>query len=95
MNEAEIIKGARDILAEPTHWRKGDYTDGSGRYCLLGALGMSHAQALFVLTVELVAGHLPRGSFLGEFNDDEKTTHQDVLDVLDKTLADLGVLGEA
>lgn len=47
--------------------------------------------ALFVKARNLVEDHLPEpyGS-VPLFNDDPLTTHQDVLDVLDKTLADLG-----
>lgn len=103
MNEVDIIKGAREILSDPWHWRKGGYTDGAGRYCLLGAMGMvayedAHAfsmgRSLVMRAADMVAKHatLEFNNTIANFNDDPLTTHQDVLNLLDKTLADLGAL---
>lgn len=104
MNEADIIKGAREILSEPKRWHQGDYVSEDGeRVCMLGALGQAserNPRSTLVSfgtplgrAMDLVQQHLP-GRFLDipAFNDSTETTHADVLTVFDKTLADLGAL---
>lgn len=106
MNEIEIIRGAREILSDPKRWHRGNYADDSlERMCILGALGMASDRANVYATVggiefpalyratQAVQQHIPADfEFIPQFNDDDSTTHQDVLNVLDKTLADLGGL---
>jgi hypothetical protein len=108
MNEADIIKGARELLSNG--WCRGHWKI-EQQYCLEGALGVAancDPQALapcpkgdvtreLLSAAELVIGHLPAefrdGIYqLFRYNDSTKTTHQDVLNVLDKALADLGEL---
>lgn len=107
MNEIEIIQGAREILSDPKRWKKHGWGD-SSRCCLEGALGVAacgNAYALVEDTVdevlaraeELVRKHAASNrpydvADLATFNDDDATTHEDVLTLLDKTLADLGGL---
>lgn len=105
MNEVDIIKGAREILSDPRHWCKGGYTDGKECYCILGAMSMAahgnpyafgvEYQTTLARAAEMVAQHTPfdpSAYTAATFNDDPITTHQDILNILDKTLADLGAL---
>lgn len=97
-----VIKGARDILADPKHWTKCGFCDGRGAFCVRGALAKAAGRPLNETPLDewdALTCHLPKhfaeisGSDpLSEFNDHPDTTHQDILDLLDKTLADLGVL---
>lgn len=106
MNEVEIIKGAREILSDPNRWHKGalENVDRSAM-CILGAADKAcegHWDARYIAE-DLLEEHLPGGveAFKGRklvpiaaFNDDPLTTHEDVLTLLDKTLAALGALGD-
>jgi hypothetical protein len=103
--EVEIIKGAREILSDPKRWTKGKLvtTDGTA-VCLIGALGrarigLTNAEYNAEARAEaFLQEHLPPGYDgeqlrpLAEFNDDPLVIHQDILDLVDKTLADLGGL---
>jgi hypothetical protein len=54
-----------------------------------------HVKNSLTRAADMVAQHTtfdPVKNTAAAFNDDPATTHQDVLDVLDKTLADLGAL---
>lgn len=98
----DIIKDARDILADPGKWCQGDYSDSDGRVCLLGALGVAfngdceayeYRYDALIKAAKLIRSHMPGEVFLVSlFNDDQHTTHADILNVFDKTLADLGAL---
>lgn len=95
------LKTARDIVAE--HWHKGGLEDGQGNYCIVGAVTVATSadvtapwsarknDAYFALQTKLPPGVDGRGD-LADFNDAPATTHQDVLDLFDKALADLGGL---
>lgn len=102
MNETEIIQGAREILSDPKRWHKGWFTDGQGAFCVRGAL--AHVAGNVAMTplepwVRL-RDHLPEDfrhfaggpDMLAAFNDHPDTTHQDIINLLDKTLADMGAL---
>lgn len=102
MNETEIIQGARELLSDPTRWHKGWFSDGEGAFCVRGALG--HVAGTYPTTPletwHRLRDHLPEGfrqfsggpDMLAAFNDDPDTTHADIINLLDKTLADLGAL---
>ncbi|AER47977.1 hypothetical protein SEA_YEET_125 [Mycobacterium phage Yeet] len=92
---AEILKEARDIVAKG--WIKGDYTDDQGNYCALGALGeavMRNGLFPYVVweTRTRLQDHLPDLGWKGrksvaEFNDHPDTTHEMVLQLFDKAIA--------
>lgn len=106
MNETEIIQGARELLSDPKRWNKGDLTNRDGtKMCVVGAMlrasNIFWENDCFKAAATLIRQHIPNGRvdladdglpLLGGYNDHPDTTHQDVLDVLDKTLADLGGL---
>ncbi|PBA23482.1 hypothetical protein CKJ66_28340 [Mycobacterium avium] len=99
----DILKGARDILSDPHRWHQGDTwrADRTG-VCLRGACmlaaGLKHPlvvdtpetrtyyQALIELRERAGTANVE------EFNDADSTVHADVLELVDKTLADLGGL---
>lgn len=99
MNDIEIIKGAREILSDPANWRK-DGRVGEEGLCILNAMAKVAAleywnDRALLAARKLVEVHLPEGeNSAWAYNDNIHTTHQDILDLLDKTLADLGGLGE-
>lgn len=98
----ETIKAAREFLSDPTRWHQGSYSNENySAFCLLGTLEHVSVKLSMYDAEELIVEHLPGGveAFTNEhlrpiaaFNDDPATTHQDVLNLLDKTLADLGEL---
>jgi hypothetical protein len=98
----ETIKAAREFLSDPARWHKGSYSNQNhDAFCLLGALEHVSVNASSWDAEDLIVEHLPGGveAFttpqlrpIAAFNDDPATTHQDVLNLLDKTLADLGEL---
>lgn len=102
MNETEIIQGARELLSDPTRWNKGGFTDGHGAFCIRGALGHVHGNVDMTPSGpwHRLREHLPEDfrhfaggpDMLAAFNDHPDTTHQDIINLLDKTLADLGAL---
>jgi hypothetical protein len=105
MNEADVIKGARGILSDPKRWSQngaGDDTDDT--YCVLSAMAVSagqnreafwdyHKDTPLNRARVLVEAHLPEGFRSAWFyNDEPARTHEDILNLLDKTLAELGGL---
>lgn len=99
MNEVEIIQGARELLSNPKRWGKGSAYPTPRSYCVIGALSECNSSRRgsyerLKAVVQLVERHIPTAEKLVSFyNDDPETTHQDILNLLDKTLADLGGLG--
>lgn len=103
MNEVAIIQGAREILSDPKRWRKGSFGFIGEAVCALGALGVAatgtvqgcysvhHAHPLSK-ALALVDDHVPGGVTIQEYNDAIGTTHADILNLFDKTLASLGGL---
>ncbi|HJU15296.1 MAG TPA: hypothetical protein VJ770_02395 [Stellaceae bacterium] len=73
------------LLADEDHWCKGALRDGNGRFCLLGALDVAGARHLLepvmLRAVREVSGK--RYWRVESFNDDRRTTHPDILRVLD------------
>jgi hypothetical protein len=99
---AEDVKAAREIVR--TSWHKGGLYDGRGNVCAIGAIrqGITGKPTITLMSPEFyrvlsaeeaVVAKLPAGyGSIAEFNDAPSTTHQDVLNLFDKTLADLGGL---
>ena len=99
----EIIQKARDIVANK--WHKGSYTDGNGGYCIMGALGMARGGEILYADADLLVPHLQDLGWkkctnpshrtteicdhIPHFNDDPNTTKEMVLQLFDKTLANL------
>ena len=98
----DVLTKARELIAQG--WCKGASQDGTD-YCMVGAVykaetgycwltkpGGPSSEALFALMLHLP--WQPNGKnaqkVIPKFNDHNTTTHADVLDVFDKTLADLG-----
>ena len=101
----ELYKEARQILSDPTHWTIGSFARSkTGRdvspldpeavsFCLLGVLAkVNGLNRKYNDTHDLssyIRSHLPEGANLVCFNDDPLTKHEDVLDLLDRTIAKL------
>jgi hypothetical protein len=99
------LQGAREIVR--TRWQKGGLSNGT-HFCAIGAVRQAiiGSPVITVITMgspelgrtiraeEALAAKLPAeyGNNIAEFNDAKATTHQDILDLFDKTLADLGGL---
>lgn len=101
MNQViEDLKAAREIVKD--HWYKGALTDEQGNYCIVGAINMTVSGSAYMFDThrrwaaeEALVAHLPenlRSFGIPSFNDDDSTTHADVMTLFDKTLADLGGL---
>ena|ERR1700754_2450039 len=99
----EDLKATRDIVAE--RWCPKGMEDGEN-VCIMGALNtvtygtvrpvvMPHIDTIEVRRMaayQALMKHLDTSRFDGiaRFNDDDATQHRDVLNLIDKTLADLG-----
>lgn len=102
MNEEVIkdLKAAREVVSRG--WHKGSESDGKGNFCALAAVSIATGGSYdeitdhkrFQMVVDALLSRL--GSKVkhdvAAFNDDPETTHQDVLNLFDKALADLGGL---
>lgn len=95
----KILQSARAEVAKG--WCKNQLEDQDGNVCVVGAIhraDLGSARALTCLTLdgahafEEVQAHVPRGERLDLYNNAKTTEKQDVLDLFDKTLADLGGL---
>lgn len=96
MNLSEILTNARDRINNG--WCKGAYADGEGNYCAMGALGEAAKMQSGLLSDDYARaythlnGQLPAFGFstqdqdVVDFNDDEMTTKQDVLDLFTKAI---------
>jgi hypothetical protein len=82
MKDHDVLIQARSLIASPDKWIKGDMKDDQGRFCLVGAineidaLGVGGVEAK--RTLAKVCGRPPV-----DFNEDKRTTHEDVMRVLD------------
>jgi hypothetical protein len=90
------LKAARAELAKG--WYQGGLTNGT-RLCAVGALNVACCGGVYrsngrrALAYIELRKRLPDPSWaLAEYNDAKGTTQQDVLDLFDKTLAELGGL---
>lgn len=97
MNEVEIIQGARELLSDPASWGKGSSRPTPTSHCMYHALATASGSTWvfdeqgYFAAIDLVRRHVPRG-LIQDYNDAEGTTHADILNLLDKCLADLGAL---
>ncbi|MCA2337897.1 DUF6197 family protein [Mycobacterium avium] len=99
----DILKGARDILSGAKRWHQRDtWSPDRAAVCLRGACmlaaGLSHPLVVetsetrtYYEALRALQKHAETAT-LEEFNDAEFTVHADVLNLVDKTLADLGGL---
>lgn len=98
MDTREILVGARKLLEDPANWIRGDFEDNGG-HCLIGAC-RAVARAHSVTDERLVAhaihglreviSYEGRGTSVALFNDSMRTSHADVLSVLDLAIAKAG-----
>lgn len=95
-----LIMKARDLLSDPARWYKGDFVcEDTGAVCVLGALGFRegypdlHQDARPATWAELAAIRIEEALPLQfrrheqpipHFNDDDTTTHADILALLDR-----------
>lgn len=100
MNNVEILTKARELIATPQRWHKGSlFGDGAGemapqkravQFCIAGACIYVVPDNVFHYSdaKDLLEPYMPRGfESIAQFNDDERTTHADVLAVLDRAIA--------
>jgi hypothetical protein len=105
VSDIEVIREARSILSDPNAWGKGAARPTPQAWCAVGALSLAigrlpagdgrRRESYLRDVAELVESHIPHDAEshrLSIYNDDPRTTHQDILNVFDKTLADLGGL---
>lgn len=104
MATIDVLRAMKARLSTPAKWARGVAArDKHGIrcraeheravcWCLLGALGLSGAQGPDRLGAALILHSvLPDGSnTIPQFNDSKKTTHADVLAVLDKAIEKAG-----
>lgn len=98
---AADLQRAREVITS-NGWCQGSMRETTGTnvlHCMVGSLAAvnAHTEAMTHLAAHAperrnVLGCLPMTDLhrITFFNDDDKTTVQDVLEVFDKTLADLG-----
>lgn len=95
------LKDAREIVR--TKWCPRGLTDGKGNVCIVGALNIVTSGNVHHLPVSSGTGrreqaychlmkHMPKSGELANYNDDPATTHEDIMMLFDKALADLGAL---
>ena len=93
---AAALREVRNLIATPEQWMRNDYSDKfrfeeSSRFCIAGALDYiadpdSHlTRKLNHFCYEALRAETPGGRPI-KFNDDPKTTHQDVLALLDRAI---------
>jgi hypothetical protein len=87
----EKLEIARELLSDPRRWCKGSLINEFGQMCTLAALRRVGAEdelkPLILSAARDVTGRTFRS--IERFNDHHKTTHATVLQVLDRTRAEL------
>jgi hypothetical protein len=92
----DILRTAKDHISSPGRWMKGGFCPSGDWYravggeipcCIEGAIGFAggdiiHDSKEYVILTEALGGRYPCA-----FNDDDKTTHADVMDALDRAIA--------
>lgn len=82
MTAYQVLLRTRALVDSPDRWIKGDMRDDHGLFCLIGAinevdpLGVGGVEAKRALTK--ACGRPPI-----DFNEDKRTTHDDIMHVLD------------
>lgn len=99
MNKVEVLRKAKELISDPEHWCKDDNSlDVNGKYvtadsphahsfCIYGAISKydpdGHEEYFYCYPKVkdfLASKGLP---FVAQFNDDEDTTHEDVMKFFD------------
>jgi hypothetical protein len=87
----EKLEIVRELLSDPRRWCKGSLVNEFGQMCTLAALRRVGAEEelkpLILAAARDVTGRTFRS--IERFNDHHKTTHATVLQVLDRTRAEL------
>lgn len=104
--ESEILLEARDLIAKPEHWTQGvaarsasgslvmPWADCAASFCMYGAI--VRASAKYCMPADLLAYELRitlHGPAIGEYNDARNRKHEDVLSMMDATVARLKAAG--
>lgn len=103
MSVVDDLKAAREIVAQ--RWHKGGLEDGHGNVCAVGALNLACMGMLrvdnqpvpvYYAAYRALERHIPTGfnglPSLPSYNDADGVTREDMLDLFDKALAELGGL---
>lgn len=97
MNTYETLVAAKELINDPENWMQGDYTNGKGCYCALGAIAVSAGLTQFrssghpasLLLREVVESQVKTSETQYEtfaaYNDNH--THSEVMEAFDKAIA--------
>jgi hypothetical protein len=104
MNATIILKKAKEKISDPAKWNKdGTYYGDNGCMCIMGAImdaridlgreeGYSEYELMPSNDIEMKLDKLVFNEGLGirviQFNDYSQTTHQDVMNFMDKAIAE-------
>ena len=100
MIETLILKKTKELISDPARWTKGEMArtmfgasvsahDSSATcWCIMGAIHHETKDDPFLAgsAYQIVRTQL-QGRTVSEFNDDQNTTHEDVMTLLDKAIA--------
>lgn len=104
--ESEILLEARDLIAKPEHWTQGvaarsasgafvmPSADCATSFCMYGAI--TRTSAKYCVSTESLATELRmtlHGPAIAEYNDAPNRKHEDVLSMMDATIARLKAAG--
>ena len=101
MTTLEVLKKARDLISTPDKWTKGavardrhgfavePYAQMAVCWCSVGALERAVGANLNVYYAAFAVLRKQHDESVVSFNDDPNTTHQDVLDLFDRTIKSL------
>lgn len=96
INALDKIDKVIDLLATPDRWCKGELRSSDGRRCIIGAIaevdGRTALNVPILHAIAQVTGQTYRRIEI--FNDDERTTHEVVLQVLHHARQNI-LLGDA
>lgn len=76
------LKAVKKVICVPQKWMKGDYNNGKGRYCLLGAI----EKVGYLPTIQPFLENLLPDKNIAIFNDAKSTKHKDVMKLLNKAI---------
>lgn len=99
MTTLEILKAARAKIANPENWTRGVYartkddectnpnTADACKFCVLGSLhSVTTGMSQFCEVTHELRQYIPEPKMLSLFNDNESTTHADVLKLFDTAI---------
>lgn len=91
MTTLELLQGARALLEKG--WIKHRFEYGKN-YCIVGALNIvdkGMQSRYFIEAIKLLEDQIPRGRScqVMAFNDEDRTTHQEVLSLMDRAISKL------